>query len=349
MTSRANLIIELCIQIFILSLIGYTLYLTTIEIAIKWLINYRSQRLIGGAYLATLLFLIPLLGTVYVSLTLGRRTHNVPRYPLPDTDDLTEPYECINSSGDLATCAKCNGAWKPPRTHHCSTCGVCRMEFDHHCPWVGNCVTKSRLKPFLALLILTPVVFLVSILPVYGPLLRNIALALKVSQSDPWAQRVWWDWYGSWIFVGGPPGRFAFGIVLGFWILRAERKPDVPLMEQPNLRLFVICALVLLFSLFTLALAAWITKDLVRGVTTLDGIKGRRENQPLRFACIPGARIVAAVPNDERLYDLGFRSNIESVFCTPQPTSRTYVWPKINPSVLERLRKTSESNSITTS
>lgn len=28
--------------------------------------------------------------------------------------------------------------WKPPGTHHCSTCGVCRIGFDHHCPWVGE-------------------------------------------------------------------------------------------------------------------------------------------------------------------------------------------------------------------
>jgi hypothetical protein len=35
-------------------------------------------------------------------------------------------------------CPKCN-CIKPPRAHHCSTCGRCIVKMDHHCPWVNNC------------------------------------------------------------------------------------------------------------------------------------------------------------------------------------------------------------------
>ena len=95
--------------------------------------------------------LFPLLTALYVFLGLGRRTRDIAYYPMPAKNHLTEPYECADMDGNLAICNKgqCNGAWKPPRTHHCSTCGVCRLEFDHHCPWV--CIVYSE-RHFLNLM-----------------------------------------------------------------------------------------------------------------------------------------------------------------------------------------------------
>ncbi|TFK36057.1 DHHC palmitoyltransferase-domain-containing protein [Crucibulum laeve] len=38
---------------------------------------------------------------------------------------------------------------KPYRTHHCSDCGTCILKYDHHCPWIGQCVGARNHKFFL--------------------------------------------------------------------------------------------------------------------------------------------------------------------------------------------------------
>eukprot|EP00928_Gymnodinium_smaydae_P030548 TRINITY_DN22685_c1_g1_i1.p1 TRINITY_DN22685_c1_g1~~TRINITY_DN22685_c1_g1_i1.p1 ORF type:complete len:590 (+),score=74.93 TRINITY_DN22685_c1_g1_i1:84-1853(+) len=61
------------------------------------------------------------------------------------------PLQCTGSAAMadcLRFCKHCNG-YKPPRSHHCSTCRRCVHWMDHHCPWINTCVGFRNLKAFV--------------------------------------------------------------------------------------------------------------------------------------------------------------------------------------------------------
>lgn len=42
---------------------------------------------------------------------------------------------------------------KPERTHHCSVCNACSLKFDHHCPWLNQCVGIGNERYFVLFMV----------------------------------------------------------------------------------------------------------------------------------------------------------------------------------------------------
>ncbi|KAL4139521.1 hypothetical protein PRIC2_003016 [Phytophthora ramorum] len=116
-------------------------------------------------------------------------------------------YELLATEDNAVPCPTCVTR-KPQRSKHCSACRRCVYRFDHHCPWINNCVGIGNHRSFLIFLItLSSFCFTIGAISI-SILLGRVPLHPPAPSigDDPGNSALWpWRWLQppEWALDGG--------------------------------------------------------------------------------------------------------------------------------------------------
>ncbi|GJM97876.1 hypothetical protein PR202_ga14836 [Eleusine coracana subsp. coracana] len=119
-------------------------------IIITMLITYIHSVISGCFYCLTLTFAFHRKDPGYINMNTRSSQNQRDDEPLLKME-LDNPALISGNWSQL--CITCKIV-RPVRSKHCSTCDRCVEQFDHHCPWVSNCIGKKNKWEFFMFLTL---------------------------------------------------------------------------------------------------------------------------------------------------------------------------------------------------
>ncbi|QRW17117.1 Zf-CCCH domain protein [Rhizoctonia solani] len=189
---------------------------------------------------------------------------------------------------------------------------------------VPGCLTIHQSKAFLLLLVTTTFSTYFMAAPVIEPIVDGVYAMYNISRSHPGCNRLWWDWWGSYVIFGGPGGRWVLGTALGYWVAEPQLpfnprgcRHGLPFM-QPTSSAALTLIMALSLATFCLVLALQMMFRLLRGHTTIEALQTstlrKRDKVSPRFLWLPGTSI--DVPVKHQSYEataLGVGRQVEEM------------------------------------